>query len=106
MSVLYISKPLPKKKQKNTSAHTHTQTHIALASVAITNRVQMTQQEVCVQTERRKPTGLTWKIAKGMSNTCGVYVCVCVFLYRVQSKDQESCFIRLEVGLSRLGSGT
>lgn len=79
MSVLYISKPLPKKKKKkHKRAHTHTQTHIALASVAITNRVQMTQQEVCVQTEWRKPTGLTWKIAKGMSNTCGVYVRVCV----------------------------
>lgn len=57
----------------------HTNTH-TFFPVAITNKVEMTQQEVCARTELRNPTGPSWKTATGTSgafvNTVHVeYVC-------------------------------
>lgn len=53
---------------------TPTQIHTPLL-VAITNKVKMTQEEVCVWAGGRNPTGPSWKKATGTSGDGLVHVC-------------------------------
>lgn len=65
------NKPLGNSHPPPSNSNTHT-----FPLVAITNKVEMTQQEVYVGTGWRNPTGPSWKTATG---TCGdglVHECV------------------------------
>lgn len=62
----------------NSHPPSHRYTH--LPPVAITNKLQMTQEEVCVRTGWRNPTGPSWKTATG---TAVMGCCMCAYsVYR------------------------